>query len=283
MSMNLPAAPPPFLGQVEPLAGRLRTPPAGQRLYKIMKVEHLLSSFQGGYLHFNRVDAYRDFAAADTADGAELSSDHAGNAAAYFEKVPDFSLSDLCARARSRAYACCLSLENSSEIWASYAKGSQRGQIGVVFDFGKLRQRLNSTLQQGQSRLMIGDIACHQLFSINYGIVDYVDRIAHRANLERAANPLDYIYLKDQAYQAEQELRISLSASGMGHPVLADGAFLEFPEKLALEFSFQEAFADGTIIELLACETTDSAYLAAELAKLGALVQGTSVLETPAR
>jgi len=59
-----------------------------------MKVEHLVASIAGSYLHFNRVDAFQDFPGADAADGAELPGDRPTNAAARFEKAPDFSLSD---------------------------------------------------------------------------------------------------------------------------------------------------------------------------------------------
>ena len=60
------------LGLVEPHAGLLKAPAPGQQLYKLMSVENLLRSVAGSYLHFNRVDHYRDFSDADPFDGAEL-------------------------------------------------------------------------------------------------------------------------------------------------------------------------------------------------------------------
>jgi hypothetical protein len=46
----------------EPHALLLAAPPAGQRLYKLIPVENLIRSTQGGYLHFNRADHYLDVA-----------------------------------------------------------------------------------------------------------------------------------------------------------------------------------------------------------------------------
>ena len=123
------------LGLVEPHALLLTAPPDGQRLFKLMTVENLLRSVAGSYLHFNRVDAYRDFPSADLADGAELPGDQAGNATIGFEKAPNFTLSHYYAASRGRTYACCFSLENSQHLWANYGLGSAKGQVGVVFDF----------------------------------------------------------------------------------------------------------------------------------------------------
>ena len=241
-----------------------------------MTVENLLRSVAGSYLHFNRVDAYRDFPSADLADGAELPGDQAGNATIGFEKAPNFTLSHYYAASRGRTYACCFSLENSQHLWANYGLGSAKGQVGVVFDFEKLRRRLNASLAHGQAALMVGAFPCHQIFSINYGVVDYVPRDSHRANTARAPNPIEYAFLKDDRFREERELRVSLSTLGMGHFVLADGTKVDFPPSLTLELDFRGALADGTIVELLASGSTDSAYLAAELEKLGILAQGTA-------
>jgi hypothetical protein len=40
-------------------------PPDGKLLYKMMTIENLLRSIIGAYLHFNRVDRYKDFPDAD--------------------------------------------------------------------------------------------------------------------------------------------------------------------------------------------------------------------------
>src|SRR5262245_38481351 len=138
------------LGLIEPHAGLLRAPPDGQLLYKMMTVEYLLRSVADSYLHFNRVDAYQDL---DPNDGAQLPGDQRGNAQATFERAPNLSAADYYNQSRARTYACCFSLENTDYIWRTYANGSARGKICVVFDFVRLRARLNQTLMQGNSTL----------------------------------------------------------------------------------------------------------------------------------
>jgi hypothetical protein len=232
-----------------------------------MRVEHLVQSIESGYLHFNRVDAYADFPLADAHDGAELPLDQPSNQAAAFEKAPSFTPSDYYARSRDRTYACCFSLENSPYIWDHYGRGSPMGQVGLELDLEKLRRRLNAGLS-GDAALLCGGVRCHQIFSINCGEVAYVDRMTHRANLDRAANPIQYAYLKDKAFGDERELRITLSAMEMGRFVLADGQEMEFPPSLQLEFDFREACADRTIVQVLTVPTTDETHLVEELARL---------------
>jgi hypothetical protein len=138
----------------------------------------------------------------------------------------------------------------------------------VSFDLEKLRRRLNGAIS-GEAALMCGDVRCLQIFSINYGEVAYVDRSMHRANLDRAANPIQYAYLKDRSYGDERELRVSLSALGMGRFVLADGREIEFPPSQQLGFDFRQACADGTIVHVLTTPTTDEAGLVDALGRLG--------------
>lgn len=271
MTASLPSESGPALaplGVIEPHAPLLSQPATDQRLFKIMKAEHLIQSIEGGYLHFNRVDAYSDFPLADAHDGAELPLDQPANQAASFKKAPGFTLSDYYARSRARTYACCFSLENSPYIWEHYGLGSAMGQVGLAFDLEKLRRCLNGTLS-GESALLCGDVRCRQIFSINYGEVAYVDWAVHRANLDRAANPIQYAYLKDRSYGEERELRVSLSALGMGRFVLADGREIEFPPSLQLAFDFREAFTDGTIAQILTARSTDEARLVEALGRLG--------------
>jgi len=49
----------------------------------------------------------------------------------------------------------------------------------------------------------------------------------------------------------EKELRVTLSAIGMGHFVLDDGSMMVFPTSLQLPFDFQSTFADGTVQQIL--------------------------------
>jgi hypothetical protein len=247
----------------------LTSPPPGQLLYKVMTVENLLRSIEGRYLHFNRVDDYRDFPGADPHDGAQLPRDLDGNAAARFAKAPDFSAADYYRTSRARTYACCFSLENSDHIWREYANGSARGKVCLVFEFGKLREMLNRTLGTGDAALIYNGLRCHQIFSLNYGIVEYVDWDEHRANAEHLPNPLRYAYLKGARFAAERELRISLSTLGLGQFALADCSLMAFPPSLQMQLDYRAALAGGAIRQILRGQDCDAAFLKAELARFG--------------
>jgi hypothetical protein len=257
------------LGSVDPHAAMLTLPPDGQLLYKMMTVENLLRSVAGGYLHFNRVDSYGDFPGADAHDGQQLPRDEHGNATARFAKTPDFSASNYYDQSRARTYACCFSLENSEFIWKHYANGSLRGKVCIVFDFAKLRATLNRTFQPGSAALVYNGDRCRQIFSVNYGIVEYVQWEAHQANTERLLNPLTYTYMKDKQFSDEKELRVSLSTLGIGQFILNEGVVIEFPGSLHADFDFRTAMADGTIVRILRGPDCDSDFLQAELLKLG--------------
>ncbi|HYE36469.1 hypothetical protein [Methylocaldum sp.] len=257
------------LGSVEPHAPLLSVPSDGQLLYKISSVENLLRSIVGNYLHFNRVDSYADFPGADPHDGRQLPKDQQGNSLARFEKSPDFSAANYYDQSRARTYACCFSLENSDFIWKNYANGSEKGKVGVVFEFGRLRTMLNQTLQPGNAALKYNGNQCDQIFSVNYGIVEYVDWDTHQANVDHLQNPIRYTYLKDkERFSEEKELRISLSAMGIGQFALKDGSMMQFPSSLQLAFDFKAAIADGAIQQILYASDSDSDFLQAELHKL---------------
>lgn len=257
------------LGSVEPHAHLLKVPPDRQLLYKIMSVEDLLRSIKRNYLHFNRVDRYTDFSGADLHDGQQLPEDQKRNARARFEKAPDFSAADYYDQSRARTYACCFSLENSDLIWEKYAKDSAKGKVCVVFGFGRLRETVNRTLQPGNAALEYNGNRCHQIFSVNYGIVEYVKWKNHQANTKYLPNPIKYTYLKDKKYAEEKELRISLSATGIGQFALEDGSTMEFPASLQLTFNFRAAIADQqTIQKIEYAPDCDSDFLQAELHKL---------------
>jgi hypothetical protein len=99
--------------------------------------------------------------------------------------------------------------------------------------------------------------------------VEYVDWNTHQVNQERLPNPIKYTYLKDRRFFNEKELRISLSALGMGQYVLNDGTALNFPPSLHMDFGFRRAITEGTIQEILHAQCCDSSFLRGELAKLG--------------
>lgn len=265
-SQHIPA----LLGSVEPHTPLLNVPPDGQLLYKVMTVENLLRSIVDNYLHFNRVDSYPNLPGVDPHDGQQLPKDQQGNAGTRFEKAPDFSAADYYDQSRARTYACCFSLENSDFVWNNYGKGSAKGKVCVIFEFGRLRAMLNQTLQPGNAALEYDSSPCPQIFSINYGIVKYVERDTHQTNQEYLQNPITYTYLKDKRrFAEEKELRISLSASGIEQFPLNDGSTMQFSSSLQLDFDFRAAIADHTIQQILRAPDSDSGFLQEELHKLG--------------
>lgn len=254
------------LGSIEPHALLLKRPPDEQPLYKIMSVENLLRSIDGAYLHFNRVNGYTDFPGADPHDGEQLPTDRPISGLSKFEKAPDFSAADYYDRCRSRTYACCFSLENSDYIWTHYATGAAKGKVCAVFRFDALRAMLNEACDPQTSRLSYNGLLCSPIFSINYGLVEYVEFSTHRMNEPYLPNPIQYVHLKSAAlYSQEKELRVTLSALGMGHFVLNDGSPMDFPVGLQVPFDFRRALANRTIMRLLCSPDCDTEFLGAEL------------------
>jgi hypothetical protein len=259
---------PPWAGSIEPHALLLKQPPADHHLYKVMSAENLVHCVVGRYLHFNRVDSYKDFKTADAHDGEQLPNDLPGNTAAKFAAAPNFTGADYYNQSRARTYACCFSLENSKYIWEIYGGGGTKGKVCVVFTFGKLRSQLNKTLEN--SGLRYRGLACHQIFSINYGIVRYIDWNHYQNNVQRLANPIQYTYLKDaKSYRDEKELRVSLSALGIGNFALADGSIMEWHKALQVEFDFRAAIEVGTIQQFITSLDCDSDFVRSELRKFG--------------
>lgn len=110
----------------------------------------------------------------------------------------------------------------------------------TVFDSDWLRQSLNAQIAPGTARLVWGDGSCRQIFSINYGIVEYVDHDLHRLNAEQLPNPVLYTYLKAGRFRAERELRVTLSAIGMGKLVFG-GQIMDLPSSRQMQFDFRTA------------------------------------------
>lgn len=274
MNESKPENPSAFIaGYVEPHSALLKRPPDDQLLYKVVRIEDLLRSVSGSYLHFTRVDSYRDFIGADARDGQQLPRDEPGNARSIFTANPKFSAADYYDRSRSRTYAFCLSVENSAFIWRNYGTGGNRGKACVVFRFDLLRSILNRTLQTTDVALEYNGLRCQQIFSINYGLVEYIDWKTHQENMEKLPNPIVYTYLKDRShYKDEQELRISLSAL-VGTFVLRDGSEMAFPPYLQLSFDFQAAVNSGAIREIVCAPGSDMDFLFSELNRLGVEVR----------
>jgi len=256
-------------GSIEPHSALLAIPTCDQPLYKVLTIENLLKSFSGNYLFFNRVDSYSAFPKADKNDGCQLPKDKIENLNSRFEKAEYFSAADYYDRSRARTYACCFSMENSDYIWKNYGNNSEKGKVCLVFHFGKLRNAINQIIQPESSGLEVNGIMCRQIFSVDYGIIDYVDWHTHQENEEYLQNPIRYTFLKDKSFSSENELRMCLSALGVCHYALNDGTPLEFPDSLKLAFNFGSAFLDKTIKEILYAPDSDEEYLKLELGKLG--------------
>lgn len=263
-------------GNVEPHAGLLNQPSDDKQLFKIMKVSDFIRSVSNSYLHFQRVDSYKDFPTADAYDGEQPAKDRAVNASVTFEKAPDYSAADYYDKCRARTYACSFSLINSRLIWERYGVGDPVGKICIVFNFGKLKSVLNQTVGNvpGQSALMVGNIQCKQFFYINYGMIEYVDTSAIQTNISRLSNPIVYAYMKDKdQFSGENELRITMAALGIGNFALADNTVINFPSCMGLSFDFRRAYADGTIAYLISQNNEVACHLAQELEKLKIMVQ----------
>jgi hypothetical protein len=239
----------PPLASVEPHRFLLRQPEPGALLFKVVKVRYLIDMLQKNYLHFQRVDAYTD----DTADGEQLPLDRPVGAGISFENSPAYTLEKYYDTARAQTYACCFSLEHSAYLWGHYAP--DRDAVCLVFDFEKLRRRLNASMQatlDNDGLLLHGKNRLKQIFSINYGIVDYVDRATHALHPVRIANPIQFTFLKDKGrYANEKELRIALSALGIGQFAMTNGATMDFPPTLQMHFDCREAISGGAITEIL--------------------------------
>jgi hypothetical protein len=257
-------------GNVEPHAGLLGQPGAGQQLFKIMRLGDFVRSVAGNYLHFQRVDNYKDFPTADSQDGDQPPRDRAVNAGITFEKAPHYSVADYYDNCRGRTYGCSFSLENSDLIWQRYGEGDPVGKICVVFDFTRLKAILNDTIGNGPGRsaLMVGEIRCKQVFFINYGVINYVESATIQANTERLVNPVIYVHMKDAAmFAGEKELRITLATLGLSTFALADGRQINFPESMQLDFDFRKAFTEGTITRLMCKDDVVRRHLETELAR----------------
>jgi hypothetical protein len=255
---------------VEPNASQLEIPAENQLLYKITSVENFLSSIKGNYLYFNRVDFYKDFPGADSRDGEQLLLDRPGNASTKFHKQPGFTAADYYDQSRSRSYACCFSMENSPYIWKNYGvKEDSMGKICIVFNFGKLRKLLNYTLESENAGLVYNGILLHQIFSINYGLIKYVNWENHQINTPHLPSPIEYLYTKDiNSFSNEKEFRISLSAIGIGSFVLNDRSKIQFSQALSFSFDYHAAIRNGVIQYIKIPSEWDPTNFYAELKKL---------------
>lgn len=215
------------------------------------------------YLYFRRVDTYAD----DKSDGEQLPLDRKIHETIGFIKDPTYTTDKYYDSARSRSYASCLSLENSDYIWKNYGN-SGKDAICLEVEFGKLRRELNDTLLN--MPWYYGPYPIKSIFSINYGIAEYVDWHNSQNSFR---NPIKYLYMKNkEKYQEEKELRVSLSAMGTVKFVLSDSTEIEFPEFINFPFNFKKAFGEDIIKRILktpACDRALLTTLADKITKLG--------------
>jgi len=137
----------------------------------------------------------------------------------------------------------------------------------VVFDFAWLRQHINAQLAPDVARLYRKGVPYRQLFSINYGIVDYIEWEQHQLNTVQFPNPILYTYLKSNRFSAERELRVSLSAFGMGKLTFANQN-IDLPISLQAPCNFRAGLAENGIRSIEISTDCDVKWLETELEKL---------------
>jgi hypothetical protein len=249
----------PFNG-VELQKQLLVAPHGNKLLYKVMRTEDLIRSVSGSYLHFNRVNSYDD-----AHDGEQLLKDLPDNLKSAFYRAKGYSAADYYNQSRSRTYACCFSMENSNYIWRSYGNGGNKGKVCIVFKFGKLRSMLNKIFRNDMTILEYKGKSLKNLFSLNYGLIEYIDWRKHKANKEYLQNPIIYTYFKDRKkYSIDKELRITLSYLPIGHPII-DGKKFIFPKHLHMYFDFGPAIGNGVLNRILHSSDCDTNFLHTEL------------------
>lgn len=248
------------LGQIEPHAPLLKVPPDDQALFKAMSLENFLRCLDHNYLHFNRVDRYADFPDADCHDGEIPPKDRQAANGSRFVNAPDYSASNYYDNSRLRTYACCFSLENTAKLWTY-------GNVCIVLHFGRLRKYLNEAYQSSESYLEYNGERLRKIFDLNYGLVNYVDWKEVQLRKERRPNPIEYIYYKDLQYSDDKELRVSLSAIGMGKFCMNDGKEVCFTDSLTFNFDLRKAVSEGVIQYYIAQDSQTFDWLRTELAK----------------
>jgi len=205
-------------------------------LYKIVSFENFCKMLEGNYLHFNRVDNYID----DKNDSNQPEQERLMNEKFFFEKDPNFTLRNYYEGCRKRSYACCFSLDiPKADHWKEYGGKEPEKAVCLVMNFGKLKSLLN-------------------IFHLNYGVVKYGSFVNDIISHTIRPNPIEYVYFKDSKYKKERELRISLSALGIGRIQISDGQLFDFPDSIAFGFNLNQALNFGAISHI---EIADKDFL----------------------
>jgi len=142
-------------------------------------------------------------------------------------------------------------------------------------NFGKLKSLLNETfinfgLVTNSGIILpnhaLGADKIFQIFHLNYGMVNYGDFTNDIIFLGvKTKNPIEYVYFKDNKYKKENELRVSLSAIGIGRIKLSDGQLFDFPKSISFKFNLNQALSRGAISHI---EIADKAFLPELAAKM---------------
>jgi hypothetical protein len=222
---------------IEPHAPLLNKAIVGSNLYKLISYRYFNNMLDRNYLYFSRVDTYND----DIRDSDVPDQDEEIHKAIVFEKTPNYTVYDYYNNCRSRTYACCFSIENSSYIW-------KYGDICIVFNSSNLINYLNNNYKI--SRLQYKDKYLQNFFYINYGLVEYGSLKNDILANPWLPNPIMYAYFKDVKYSHEKEFRISLSCLGLGK-IMFEGSEFIFPKSIELDFDFNTAVRLGIINEIL--------------------------------
>lgn len=258
-------------------------------LYKMVSFENFSKMLEGNYLHFNRVDNYID----DKNDSNQPEQERLRNEKIFFEKDPNFTLRNYYEGYRKRSYACCFSLDiPKADHWKEYGGKEPEKAVCLVMNFGKLKSLLNKTFEEArlvtnggivlhnhalgknlrcfhldEHEQVIGEFVADnmiQIFHLNYGVVKYGSFVNDIISHTIRPNPIEYVYFKDSKYKKESEMRISLSAIGMGRIQISDDQLFDFPDSIAFGFNLNQAFNFGAISHI---EIADKNFLP-ELSKV---------------
>lgn len=125
---------------------------------------------------------------------------------------------------------------------------------------------LNEVVASAIGLLLEDGSVLPQVTDINHGMVTYVDRTDHRANEVHLPNPIVYSYLKDRRFGEENELRVTLSASGAFAAYgFSDARRVDFPSGLQLPFDFRKAMDRLAIVKIRTDPAKDPQPLLSEL------------------
>ena len=230
----------------------LKQPPDGTKLYKIMRYQDFVNSMNDKYLYFHRVDQYHDID-----DSNQPILEREKNKKIHFERHPEENYKLIIDRQRKRTYACCFSTKLTDYLWDTYSKNDPCA-VCIEFNYTKMANYMFKIFQYSRICYIAGNkeksFSNHQdgvnIFNLNFGLVEYIDPITYFNN--NSQNAILYSYLKSKnLYSEDNEFRITLCTQGIFKDIiLPNGVAFNFPYGIKLEFDFQLANAENTIVRL---------------------------------